>query len=172
MAGEPTVAADSADATQTTADTEGTPPQAPTAAETTSASEPAFAGDEDAAVVDQTQTTDDTDQASAEAASAEEELAPTPASDGVDLSFTGPCWVDIRDAKGSVLLFGEMARGDKETLAGEPPFSFVIGNAAAVEMNVGGMPYDVRAVARGNVARFEIDPRNLDAATPIPETTD
>ncbi|MFP4076482.1 MAG: DUF4115 domain-containing protein, partial [Halochromatium sp.] len=84
----------------------------------------------------------------------------------VELNFSGPCWVDIRDATGEVLLFGEMSRGDRETLAGEPPYSLVIGNAAAVELSVGGAPYDLRSVARGNVARFELDPAEIGARTP------
>jgi cytoskeleton protein RodZ len=126
------------------------------------------------AIAEPDQPIDDTGQSAGETATTGDEPAPTPASDGVSLSFSGPCWVDIRDATGSVLLFGEMARGDQETLDGEPPYSLVIGNAAAVEMTVGGTPYDVRAVARGNVARFDIDPRNLDsdADTTAAETTD
>ena len=138
------------------------------AADETSASAP----EEDATVSVSGQALEDSDQTATEPA--EDQPAPTPGSDRVDLAFTGPCWVDIRDAKGTVLLFGEMARGDQETLAGEPPYSLVIGNAAAVEMTIGGTPYDVRAVARGNVARFEIDPRELDPSTgtTAAETTD
>ena len=101
----------------------------------------------------------------------EEEATATPpgttaTAQAVELSFSGPCWVDIRDATGEVLLFGEMSRGDRETLAGEPPYSLVIGNAAAVELSVGGAPYDLRSVARGNVARFELDPAEIGAQTP------
>lgn len=104
-----------------------------------------------------------------DASSTDGEPAPASGPDTVSLTFTGPCWVDIRDATREVLLFGEMARGDRKQLDGQPPYSLVIGNAAAVEMTVGGSPYDVRAVARGNVARFEVDPRNLET---VPETTE
>nr|WP_276570569.1 RodZ domain-containing protein [Halochromatium salexigens] len=99
----------------------------------------------------------------------EEEAVSAPADSSataIELGFTGPCWVDIRDATGEVLLFGEMSRGDRETLAGEPPYSLVIGNAAAVELTVGGAPYDLRSVARGNVARFELDPAEISSRTP------
>jgi cytoskeleton protein RodZ len=168
---------ETAPAADTAADAEGGPSEEPiTEASPASASDDASASaPAENAPSEPTQSTGDTDQSAADTASAEDQPAPTPASDGgVNLAFTGPCWVDIRDATGSVLLFGEMARGDQETLDGEPPYSLVIGNAAAVEMTVGGTPYDVRAVARGNVARFEIDPRNLDStsSTTTPETTD
>lgn len=97
-----------------------------------------------------------------------------PETQAVELNFNGPCWVDIRDATGKVLLFGEMSRGSRETLDGQPPYSLVIGNAAAVELTVGGAPYDLRSVARGNVARFELDPTEIGAQTPntTPGATD
>lgn len=81
---------------------------------------------------------------------------------GVELAFTGPCWVDIRDSTGEVLLFGEMGRGSREQLGGTPPYSLVLGNAAAVELTVAGQPYDLDAVARGNVARFQLDPSQIE----------
>ncbi len=84
--------------------------------------------------------------------------------DQVVVSFAGPCWVDVRDAAGEVQLFGEMADGDRHVLGGEPPYSLVIGNASAVTMTVGGTPFDVRAIAKGNVARFELDPADIVAA--------
>ena len=68
------------------------------------------------------------------------------------------------DVAGEVQLFGEMADGDRHVLGGEPPYSLVIGNASAVTMTVGGTPFDVRAIAKGNVARFELDPADIVAA--------
>jgi cytoskeleton protein RodZ len=87
-----------------------------------------------------------------------------PEANQVVVSFDGPCWVDVRDAAGEVQLFGEMADGDRHVLGGEPPYSLVIGNASAVTMTVGGAPFDVRAIAKGNVARFELDPADIVAA--------
>ncbi len=83
--------------------------------------------------------------------------------EAVQLAFNGPCWVDIRDSAGKVLLFGEMADGDRERIEGTPPYSLVLGNAAAVELTVGDTPFDLRAIARGNVARFELDPAEISA---------
>jgi cytoskeleton protein RodZ len=83
----------------------------------------------------------------------------------VTISFGGPCWVDIRDASGDFKLFGEMSDGDRHVLGGTPPYSLILGNAAVVDMRVGGEPFDVAAIARGNVARFELDPAELAAAS-------
>jgi cytoskeleton protein RodZ len=79
----------------------------------------------------------------------------------VIMSFTGPCWVDVRDATGEFKLFGEMNKGDRKQLGGRPPYSIILGNAAAVELTVAGKPFDVEGVARGNVARFDLDPASL-----------
>jgi cytoskeleton protein RodZ len=82
----------------------------------------------------------------------------------VEIAFTGPCWVDIRDATGEFKLFGEMGDGDRHVLGGEPPYSLIIGNASAVDMRVGSQPFDVAAIARGNVARFTLDADAITAA--------
>lgn len=76
----------------------------------------------------------------------------------VIMTFSGPCWVDVRDATGEFKLFGEMNKGDREVLGGQGPYSMILGNAAAVELTIDGEPFDVEAIARGNVARFDLDP--------------
>lgn len=76
----------------------------------------------------------------------------------VELAFDGPCWVDIRDATREFKLFGEMAKGDHRVLEGTPPWSMIIGNAAAVTIRIDGEPFDLASRARGNVARFTLDP--------------
>jgi cytoskeleton protein RodZ len=82
----------------------------------------------------------------------------TAASREIELSFSGPCWIDVRDAGGGSVLIGEMAKGDQRVLQGNPPFSFVIGNVTATTMTVGGEPFDLVERSRGNVARFKLDP--------------
>jgi cytoskeleton protein RodZ len=94
-------------------------------------------------------------------ASADADMAPAEAGTDVVISFSGPCWVDIRDASGETLLFGEMGDGDRRELGGKPPYSLVLGNASVVDMTVGGRPFDVRAIAKGNVARFDLDPAEI-----------
>ncbi|MBK1649659.1 helix-turn-helix domain-containing protein [Rhabdochromatium marinum] len=79
----------------------------------------------------------------------------------ITMLFTGPCWVDVRDSTGEFKLFGEMNKGDRKVLGGRAPYSIILGNAAAVALTVDGEPFDVEAVARGNVARFDLDPATL-----------
>lgn len=83
--------------------------------------------------------------------------------DGGDvvLEFRGPCWVDVRDSAKSFSLTGEMTKGDRRILGGTPPYSLILGNASAVTVTVKGMPFDVARVAKGNVARFKLDPAAL-----------
>lgn len=95
----------------------------------------------------------------ADVAQVEERLA-------VMIRFTGPTSVDIRDSTMNYALVGEMDQGDQYLLGGKPPYSLIIGNAAAVEILVGGKPFDFQAVVRGNVARFILDPA---PAHPLPD---
>ncbi|NEV61718.1 RodZ domain-containing protein [Thiorhodococcus minor] len=76
----------------------------------------------------------------------------------VVLEFSATSWVDVRDAAGEVVLNGEMRDGDRRVLSGEPPYKLVIGNAAATQLSIGGKPFDLESRARGNVARFSLDP--------------
>lgn len=79
----------------------------------------------------------------------------------VVMEFSGPCWVDIRDRDRRFKIFGEMTQGDRRVLEGTPPYSVILGNASAVQITVAGKPFDLAAVARGNVARFTLDPAKL-----------
>jgi cytoskeleton protein RodZ len=81
---------------------------------------------------------------------------------GVVFEFTGPCWVDIRDATRTFKLFGEMRKGDRRTLDGTPPYSVILGNAPTVRILINGQEYDVQAHARGSVARFTLDPNAIE----------
>ncbi|QGU32559.1 RodZ domain-containing protein [Thermochromatium tepidum] len=88
--------------------------------------------------------------------------APVPTSTEVVLEFTGTSWVDVRGANGRVVLNGEMRRGDRHVLDGQPPYKFVIGNTAATRLTVGGRPFDLKGRTKGNVARFSLDPSSME----------
>lgn len=77
---------------------------------------------------------------------------------GVTLRFTGTSWIDVRDSAGKVILTGEMRKGDQRDVDGDPPLSFVIGNAAAAVIRVGDRTIDLSTRGRGGVARFKLDP--------------
>lgn len=76
----------------------------------------------------------------------------------VVLTFHAACWVDVRDSDRGFKLFGEMPKGTRKVLGGQPPYKLVIGNAQAVTITVNGKPVDLTPYAKGNVARFTLDP--------------
>ena len=74
----------------------------------------------------------------------------------LSLQFREESWVEISDAN-QRLLFGLQREGRHRDLAGEPPFRFLIGNAAGVDLRINDEPYAVPpADITGKVARFEI----------------
>lgn len=75
----------------------------------------------------------------------------------IEIVFNGPCWVDVRDSEQKHKLSGAIKKGERYVLKGKPPYSLVLGNAAAVQVTVGGKPLDLSTVSRGNVARFTLD---------------
>jgi cytoskeleton protein RodZ len=98
--------------------------------------------------------------AAAAAAAATETGSPATlaAPPSIVMEFDGPCWVDVRDAKRKFKLFGEMPKGTRKVLGGEPPYDIVLGNAAVVRVSIDGQAYDVAQHALGNVARFRLAP--------------
>ena len=107
-------------------------------------------------------------QAAASPALSLTSLNPAPADDGgapvvegtqqIVLTFGSPCWVDVRDSERKFKLFGEMPKGTRKVLGGKPPYKLVIGNAHAVSITVNGKPFDLLPYAKGNVARFTLNP--------------
>ncbi|MCB1725609.1 MAG: DUF4115 domain-containing protein [Chromatiaceae bacterium] len=96
--------------------------------------------------------------AAATAASADEQPAAEQGGKQIVLNFSGACWVDVRDNDRKFKLFGEMPKGTRKVLGGQPPYKVVIGNAKAVDISVDGKPFDLAPYAKGNVARFTLDP--------------
>lgn len=68
----------------------------------------------------------------------------------------GETWVQVTDATGSVPLRRSLAAGETVTATGTPPLAVVIGRIDAVEVQVRGQTQDLRAIAKNNVARFEV----------------
>lgn len=77
------------------------------------------------------------------------------------LEFSEPCWVDVRDSTRDFKLFGEMPKGARKVLGGAPPYKVVIGKASAVQVTVDSALFDIKRYARGNVARFTLDPSSM-----------
>ncbi len=74
----------------------------------------------------------------------------------IEFDFADNSWVDVSDAS-SRKLYGEKAGGSRLEIVGQPPFSFVLGNAESVSMKVDGVVYSLPASSvRRNTARFEL----------------
>ena len=65
-------------------------------------------------------------------------------------------WVQVRDSAGVSVLQRSLAAGESVSVAGQLPLSVVVGRADATEVLVRGKPFDLTAVSRENVARFEV----------------
>lgn len=68
----------------------------------------------------------------------------------------GETWVQVTDAKGNVPLRRSLVPGETVTADGTPPLAVVIGRIDAVDVQVRGQAKDLQAIAKNNVARFEV----------------
>ena len=65
-------------------------------------------------------------------------------------------WVDIRDAYDNKLIYENVPAGRVITLDGNEPLSVFVGNAAGVNLQFNGKPFDITPYKRGLVARFTL----------------
>lgn len=65
-------------------------------------------------------------------------------------------WIQVRAVGGKVLEQKTLNAGDVFETQAPKPLAVVIGRADAAEVQVGGAAFDIAAVARENVARFEV----------------
>ncbi|GHC81159.1 hypothetical protein GCM10007320_23360 [Pseudorhodoferax aquiterrae] len=65
-------------------------------------------------------------------------------------------WVQVTDATGATPLRRSLVAGETVTATGTPPLNVVVGRIDAVDVQVRGEPRDLRAIAKNNVARFEV----------------
>lgn len=83
---------------------------------------------------------------------------PTPAASDTPLvlAFRGTSWVEVKDARGNVLLSTMGYPGAKHAVGGILPLDVTLGNAEAVQVSVRGEPFDTTAYVKQNVARFQV----------------
>jgi cytoskeleton protein RodZ len=74
----------------------------------------------------------------------------------LEFKASAESWVQVRDASGSVVFERVLKAGQTAQADGKPPLAVVVGKASATEVLVRGAPFDLAAVARDNVARFEV----------------
>ena len=86
--------------------------------------------------------------------------APAPAADApagtLVLRARSESWVQVKDATGALALQRNLAAGESVSVSAQPPLAVVVGRADATEVTVRGKPFDLTAVSRENVARFEV----------------
>jgi cytoskeleton protein RodZ len=75
----------------------------------------------------------------------------------VRLSFDRESWVEIRDARGRLILSQLNPPGSSQVVQGEPPLSLVVGNARSVRLAYGDRDIDLAPYTRVDVARFTLD---------------
>lgn len=93
----------------------------------------------------------------APAATAEPAAAPAAATGGlVVFKASGPSWVQVVDSRGEVALRRLLAAGESAGASGNLPLSVTVGSVNSTAVVVRGKPFDLGAVARDNVARFEV----------------
>lgn len=68
-----------------------------------------------------------------------------------------PTWVQVRDGNKAVVFERILAKGTSASVTGAPPLSVVIGRADSTDVFLRGAPFVLNAVAKDNVARFEVE---------------
>lgn len=72
------------------------------------------------------------------------------------IAATGESWVEVTNGTGSVVIQRMLKAGDAVDFSSTPPYTVVLGRAESAQVTVRGRPFDVNAIARNNVARFEV----------------
>jgi cytoskeleton protein RodZ len=75
----------------------------------------------------------------------------------IRLEFDSESWVEIKEKDGTTLISQLMPGGSRRTVVGHPPFSVVIGNAAAVRLTYNENPVDLQPYVKIEVARLTLD---------------
>lgn len=84
-------------------------------------------------------------------------VAATAASGIVMFRARGPSWVEVKDAKGVIAMRKLLQSGEWTGVSGALPLQVTVGRADQTEVQVRGKPFDLGAVAKDNVARFEVN---------------
>jgi cytoskeleton protein RodZ len=83
-------------------------------------------------------------------------VAVAPGTSPLVLVFRGSSWVEIKDARGAILLSTMGFPGATHAVDGVAPLDVVIGNAEAVAVTLRGEAFDLTPYTRQNVAKFTV----------------
>jgi cytoskeleton protein RodZ len=75
----------------------------------------------------------------------------------IELRFDGNAWVEVKDATGNVLMAQLNPARTEAVLQGLPPFSLVVGNAAAVNIQYDGNSVALAPYTHNDVARLTLE---------------
>lgn len=81
---------------------------------------------------------------------------PVAAGSLLTIAATGDSWIEVTNGAGSVVVQRMLKAGDAVDFSSAPPYTVVLGRAESAQVTVRGRPFDVNAIARNNVARFEV----------------
>jgi cytoskeleton protein RodZ len=71
-------------------------------------------------------------------------------------AFTGPCWVEVTDADGTVIHADLAEAGESLTVVGDAPFTVMLGNARAASLSVNGEPVPVNPHPGNRTAKLTV----------------
>jgi cytoskeleton protein RodZ len=74
----------------------------------------------------------------------------------LQLRATAESWIEVLDARGTVLLSRILQPGEQVGVVGVMPLKLTIGNAASTTVQWQGQPVDLASHTRDNVARLEV----------------
>ena len=75
----------------------------------------------------------------------------------IRLHFNGDSWVEIRDARGRIVMQRLNAAGSDAEVSGRPPFAVIVGNAPEVRLYYDGRQFDLEPHTTVAVARFTLE---------------
>lgn len=79
-----------------------------------------------------------------------------PADSIVVFKASGETWVEVKSVTGSTLFKKLLVAGETAGASGTVPLTVIVGRADATQVEVRGKPIDLIAIAKSNVARFEV----------------
>ncbi len=98
----------------------------------------------------------------------ESALSPTPAiatnptstasgvSAALEMVYHNDSWTEVRDARGTALVYRMVTAGSLLELSGVPPFTVVLGYAPGVSITYNGRPFDLTGFTRNDIARATV----------------
>ncbi len=74
----------------------------------------------------------------------------------ISISFSAPCWVQLTDGNGKVLVSALKRAGETVALTGKQPLELRLGFAKAAQVTFNGQPIDLASFTSGETARLKL----------------